>query len=70
VTLSSTPAFTRGLRAWTRAAAVLLLSGVLLAQRGFGGFGGRGPMRALPNAPYDGRFTFVRVRYDPAPGGY
>ena len=22
------------------------------------------------NTPYDGRFTFVRVRYEPAPGGY
>jgi hypothetical protein len=28
------------------------------------------PYRPLPNIPYDGRFTFVRVRYDPAPGGY
>jgi hypothetical protein len=28
------------------------------------------PYQPLPNIPYDGRFTFVRVRYDPAPGGY
>ena len=27
------------------------------------------PYDPLPNVPYDGRFTFVRVRYDPAPGG-
>jgi Domain of unknown function (DUF4159) len=24
----------------------------------------------VKNVPYDGRFTFVRVRYTPAPGGY
>ena len=23
-----------------------------------------------PNTPYDGRFTFVRINYDTAPGGY
>jgi len=27
------------------------------------------PYRPQPNIPYDGRFTFVRVRYEPAPGG-
>jgi hypothetical protein len=47
----------------------LLLGGGLLAQR-FDMFGGRGPRAAGPNIPYDGRFTFVRVRYDTAPGGY
>jgi hypothetical protein len=26
--------------------------------------------RAVHNIPYDGRFTFVRVRYTPAPGSY
>jgi hypothetical protein len=40
-----------------------------LAQRrgGFGGgFGNRGRREAIvPNTPYDGRFTFVRVRYGP-----
>jgi hypothetical protein len=35
---------------------------------GFGGFSGRG--RPLPNIPYDGRFTFVRINYETAPGGY
>ena len=60
------------------AAAVLLVfalipGAILFAQRGFGRFGGfgeRGASRAGPNTPYDGRFTFVRVRYDTAPGGY
>jgi len=42
-----------------------------LAQRGFGGFGRpRGPFYVRPNVPYDGRFTFVRVSYTTAPGGY
>ena len=41
-----------------------------LAQRrggfGGGGFGGRNRRDAIvPNTPYDGRFTFVRVRYGP-----
>jgi hypothetical protein len=58
------------MRLATIAAACLLFSGALLAQRGFGGFGGRGPSRAGPNIRYDGRFTFVRVQYDTAPGGY
>src|SRR5262245_63485329 len=25
---------------------------------------------SVRNIPYDGRFTFVRIRYTPAPGGY
>ena len=49
-------------------AVVLVMGGVALAQFDFGGF--NGSYRPLPNIPYDGRFTFVRVRYDPAPGGY
>jgi hypothetical protein len=41
------------------------------AQRDFFQFGGpRGPFRVRPNTPYDGRFTFVRVSYETAPGGY
>ena len=44
----------------------LALSGAASAQFGFGF---REPFPPLPNIPYDGRFTFVRVRYDPAPGG-
>src|SRR5437660_8078064 len=51
-------------------ALVVILGGVALAQRdGFGGFGG-GPSSAGPNIPYDGRFTFVRIRYQTAPGGF
>jgi Domain of unknown function (DUF4159) len=46
----------------------------LLAQRrrfgGFGGFGGRVRISKLPNTPYDGQFTFVRVNYESTPDGY
>ena len=55
-------------------AVVLLLAAAALAQRrfdDFGGFGGGyGRVPAIHNAPYDGQFTFVRVQYDTAPGGY
>jgi hypothetical protein len=47
--------------------AILLgLIGVAAAQRRF--FSGRNT--TVHNIPYDGRFTFVRVRYTPGPGGY
>ena len=50
------------------------LSVAALAQRrgrGFGGFGGSRMLRGqLPNTAYDGRFTFVRINYDTAPGGF
>jgi len=52
----------------TVAALLLMLAGVatVSAQRGFGGFGGRWGQTAIqPNTPYDGRFTFVRIRYGP-----
>jgi hypothetical protein len=50
-------------------AAVVVLTAVsALAQFGFGG--GRGRFVVRPNIPYDGRFTFVRVKYQTAPGGY
>ena len=50
---------------------VLSVAGAALAQRrGFGGFGGRDRFQVQPNAPYDGRFTFVRVNYETAEGGY
>ena len=32
------------------------------------GFGGRVP--AIHNVPYDGQFTFVRIKYETAPGGF
>jgi hypothetical protein len=51
------------------AAALAIAAGAatLVAQRrGFGGFGGRfGQTAIAPNRPYDGRFTFVRIRYGP-----
>ena len=48
------------------AAAMLLLAASVEAQRGFGGFGRRGGMIPVePNAKYDGRFAFVRLRYGP-----
>jgi hypothetical protein len=51
---------------------VALTAATALAQRGFGGFGGgpRGPFKVYPNIRYDGRFTFVRLNYDTAPGGF
>jgi Domain of unknown function (DUF4159) len=55
----------------TRTAAVLVILlvagvGTALAQRRFGGGGfGRRQQAIVPNAPYDGRFTFVRIRYGP-----
>jgi hypothetical protein len=56
-------------------AALLGLTVTVLAQRrgfgGFGDFGGpRGNIRPRPNVPYDGRFTFVRINYETAAGGY
>ena len=53
-------------RAVAAAAVALMLATTAQAQRGFGGGGYRGRSEAvLPNAPYDGRFTFVRLRYGP-----
>ncbi len=53
---------------------ILGLCAAALAQRrgrGFGGFTGSRMLRdQLPNAPYDGRFTFVRINYDTSPGGF
>jgi len=52
-------------------AALTSLAATALAQREFGDFGfQRGRLQILPNTPYDGRFTFVRVNYETAPGGY
>jgi hypothetical protein len=48
--------------------ASLCLGSMVLAQRRFGSY--RAPVPKLPNLPYDGRFTFVRVSYETAPGGY
>jgi hypothetical protein len=53
-------------RAVAAAVVALLLATTAQAQRGFGGGGFRGRSEpVLPNPPYDGRFTFVRLRYGP-----
>ena len=50
-------------------AGMVALSGLAFAQRGFFSFGeGREPESL--NRPYDGRFTFARLKYTTAPGGY
>jgi hypothetical protein len=47
----------------------LCITATALAQRF--GFGGREDVvHPLPNTPYDGRFTFVRLNYKTLPGGY
>ena len=52
------------------AAVALALATAALAQRRF--FDGEGYSRepAIHNVPYDGQFTFVRIKYETAPGGY
>jgi hypothetical protein len=51
-------------------AVALALAAAALAQRRF--FDGEGYSRepAIHNVPYDGQFTFVRIKYETAPGGY
>jgi len=57
---------TRRSRVLTSGALSLLVAVTALAQ--FGGL--RGPFHEYPNITYDGRFTFVRLKYTTAPGGY
>jgi hypothetical protein len=66
---ASRPSHRRALVALV-AALVAALSAAALAQRGFFGGGRSRPFPVAPNAPYDGRFAFVRVKYETAPGGY
>ena len=51
-------------------ALIFVFAATAYAQRrgGFGGFRGGGGSNApiLPNEPYDGKFTFIRLRYGPA----
>jgi Domain of unknown function (DUF4159) len=61
------PIATRKIRLLAVGAGALLLASTALAQFG-GGF--RGPFRVRPNIPYDGKFTFVRLKYTTAPGGF
>lgn len=42
----------------------------LVAQRGGGFRGALQPPPSISNAPYDGRFTFVRLKYTNLPGGF
>jgi uncharacterized protein DUF4159 len=55
--------------AWAVLIAMLFAASAASAQRFFGGRFAA-PFKTLPNIPYDGRFTFVRVKYETAPGGY
>ena len=51
--------------------ALAFLISVAIAVYAQRGFGGRWvPFKIEPNVQYDGRFTFVRVKYETAPGGY
>jgi hypothetical protein len=50
--------------------AAALLAGTAYAQRGFRFRNTPIHLDTPPNAPYDGRFTFVRLKYETAPGGY
>src|SRR5436190_12817623 len=57
-------------RGMAAGALALALTGAAFAQDfGFRGGFARGPFRLYPNVDYDGRFTFVRVRYSHLPGG-
>jgi hypothetical protein len=52
-------------------ASLISVAAAALAQREFGDSGfQRGRLQVQPNIPYDGRFTFVRISYETAPGGY
>ena len=52
-------------RVLTAASLIVLTAIAALAQYG----GPRGPFREYPNIAYDGRFTFVRLKYTHGPGG-
>jgi hypothetical protein len=55
----------------TLALIVCATAAAAFAQRRFSeGRFPEGARQAIQNIPYDGRFTFVRVRYTPAPGSY
>jgi hypothetical protein len=56
----------RGANVLAGVAVGLLVAGAAMAQ----GWRPAGGVRMLPNAPYDGRFTFVRLTFSTLPGGY
>ena len=59
------------MRRWLAAAAGVVVAAIALGAQGreFFDFGyGRNP--AIRNVPYDGQFTFVRIKYETAPGGF
>jgi hypothetical protein len=58
----------RRLRIVGLGAVIALTAASAVGQFGFGG--GRGRFAVQPNIAYDGRFTFVRVKFQTAPGGY
>src|SRR4051794_32544745 len=60
-------ALRRGLLLLTLAAILAATAAGLLAQRRRSFYGWDPTVR---NVPYDGQFTFVRIRYTSAPGGY
>jgi hypothetical protein len=51
-------------------AVVICAATAALAQRQFRDEFGFGSAPVIHNVPYDGQFTFVRVKYETAPGGY
>ena len=53
------------MRVLTACSVALLTAVTALAQFG----GPRGPFHEYPNIPYDGQFTFVRLKYTHGPGG-
>jgi len=62
----------QGRRRALLALVIVCVAAAAPAQRRFDdfGFSGYGRVPAIHNIPYDGRFTFVRVKYETAPGGY
>jgi hypothetical protein len=63
--MTFTPATVRAVAIAAFAAGMLSLAASAAAQRYFYGWD-----ETVRNIPYDGRFTFARIRYAPAPGGY
>src|SRR5688572_25009389 len=59
----------RRLVIWFVALLIIGLPLAAAAQRGGGGFLGFGRGRAWDNVPYDGKFTFARIRYNRGGGG-